>query len=163
MITSSVQKQLDTILTLLSDSKKLSKLIEDLKKADKCAKESFKELSKGKAYKAALEDIQKEMENCKKEVDKAKKYLKTVKNKAEKYEQDATAVIKEREEACANREFESKTKLSSVQTSLKEAEQEYIKAQKVSRAAQDEKAKATSLKKQYEEKLEDIKKRLSGL
>lgn len=151
------------MIAILSDSKKLSKLLEDLKKADKDAKDSLKELAKGKALKAASEEMRKEAEDYKKEVDKAKKFLSTVKDKAEKIEKDSLEAVSVREKELNEISSDVKAKLKQAEVMINKAQEELEASKKANAKAQLEKDKAQEVRKQYEKKLFDLKSRFAGL
>jgi len=163
MLTSSILKQNDQLLSVLADSKKLTKILEEIKKADKAAKESMKALSQGKSYKSALEAMKLEAEEYSKDVVKAKKYLKDYKLKAialvEEARNEAEVVLSEASKV----KTESQDKLTAIEIALKNAKEcEESTTKALAQAAMKE-AKTSDLKKQYEDKLKDIKKRLEGL
>lgn len=163
MIKSTIIKNSDSILSILSDPKGLTKLVKDLKKADTDAKESLKELTKGKALCAFSKSCEKEVEEYKSEVDKAKKQLKSVKDKADKYESEVNEKLALREMELLQREQRCTTLSEQVARTNLDADDRLKQAQRDLKKAQGDMAEAKSLKQQYEEQLADIKARLSGL
>ena len=153
----------DQLLRLLSSPAAAKKALEDMKAEVKKLTALRKEIAKGKTVNAHCKDIEEKMSRMEKHLDLEYNTLDEAKKEFEEYADSvrdnhaATAKrLKEQEEKVALELKEAKA----MKTAAESLASESIAAR---RRAEEAHAAAEKVKKEYEAKVEDIKKRLKGL
>jgi ribonuclease Y len=163
MLVSSITKQADDILKMLSDSDKLSKVVKQLKKAEDGALQARQELCKAK-------DIGKAKEAAKKAQIEAEELLETSKKEAKDIVLQATQAAKiSLEEAKASlsdvkKRYSEVEKLESILSKrLKELEKKETSVIKKEEQVKEKLAEASDIKADYQKQIEELKSRLTGI
>lgn len=153
----------DDLVAILADPKRAKKLLDDLKSETKRLDEARKELTKGRtveAYskeeKARLDEFDAQLAIDYNELHLAREEFKAEKEKELKKLKDISDSISKREAVALKKEKDlgdKESKLAGLEKLLKEKEE----------AAQEAAKYAAGIRKEYEDKLADLKERMKGL
>jgi chromosome segregation ATPase len=153
----------ESILDIVKDAARYTKELEDLKKARKDASDAFIKLSQGKDAQEMLEEAKQIKQAALKErqnkIAEAEAYLNKMKEEAKVLKGD---ISKRRDDLLL-----SEKKVASIMDETlqmkKEAEALFLSAEKKARKAETEYAAALQIKKEWTDKVQDLKQRLKGI